>query len=112
LNVDRAVFAGYGRPEGIDDEGILKSLLAFDAERSVVPHPQRILELAVPSEPRGCLLRACEYSSPDAKRATSRACRVTGPRGPGELLVPGGVRTPNADDRAAGEPDRRGVGPA
>jgi len=32
--VDRAVFAAYGRPEGIEDEGILKSLLALNPERS------------------------------------------------------------------------------
>ena len=34
--VDRAVFAAYGRPEGIEDEGILKSLLALDPERSAL----------------------------------------------------------------------------
>jgi hypothetical protein len=37
--VDRAVFAAYRLPEGIDDEDILENLLALDAETSVVPHP-------------------------------------------------------------------------
>jgi hypothetical protein len=32
--LDRAVFAGYGWPEGIEDEGILKNLLALNPERS------------------------------------------------------------------------------
>ena len=32
--VDRAVFAGYGWPEGIGDEEILKKLLALNLERS------------------------------------------------------------------------------
>ena len=31
--IDRAVFASYGRPEGIGDEGILKGLLALNPER-------------------------------------------------------------------------------
>ena len=33
MNVDRAVFAAYGWPEGIGD-GILKNLLALNLERS------------------------------------------------------------------------------
>jgi hypothetical protein len=31
---ERAVFAAYGWPEGIDDEEILKNLLALNLERS------------------------------------------------------------------------------
>ena len=31
--LDRAVFATYGWPEGIDDEEILKNVLALDLER-------------------------------------------------------------------------------
>jgi hypothetical protein len=34
VKVDRAVCAAYGWPEGIDDEDILKNLLALDPERS------------------------------------------------------------------------------
>ena len=32
--VDRGVFAAYGRPKGIDDEEILKNLLALNTGRS------------------------------------------------------------------------------
>ncbi len=34
MNVDRAVFAAYGWPEGIDEEEILKNLLTLDPERA------------------------------------------------------------------------------
>jgi hypothetical protein len=34
LNVERAVFAAYGWPEGIGDEKILEGLRALDPERS------------------------------------------------------------------------------
>jgi hypothetical protein len=34
LNVDRSVFSGYGWPEGIGGEDIIKNRLALDPERS------------------------------------------------------------------------------
>ena len=34
MNVERALFAAYGWPEGIDAEEILKNLLALNLERS------------------------------------------------------------------------------
>ena len=34
MNADRVVFAAYGWPKEIGDQGILKNLLAFDPEGS------------------------------------------------------------------------------